>query len=117
MRQMDFNAWGIQTGPFASHSANFVRKYFQLFDFHTGGHILLPQRTNNGKGEFTQLKNWMRQMDFNARGVQSGPFAAHLANFVHKYFHLSHCHTVGHFLLPQMANNGKGEFTQLQNWM
>ena len=36
MKQMDFNAWGIQTVTFAVHSAHFVLKISQLFHFHTG---------------------------------------------------------------------------------
>ena len=48
-QQMDFNAWSIQTVPFAIHSAHFVLKFSQLFHFHTGSHFLLPQRANNGK--------------------------------------------------------------------
>ena len=40
-----------------------------------------------GKVEFTQFQNWIRQVDFNARGIQTGPFAAHSAHFVLKFFH------------------------------
>ena len=39
MRQRGFSA--IQSGPFASHSASFVLKIFQLFHFHTGVPILI----------------------------------------------------------------------------
>ena len=46
-----------------------------------------------GKVEFTQLQNWMRQMDFNAWGIQTGPFAAHKTHFVQDIFHLFHFHT------------------------
>ena len=41
MPQMDFNAWGIQNGPFAAHAATFAPKIFQLFHFHTGEPILI----------------------------------------------------------------------------
>ena len=82
MTQMDFNAWGIQTGPFAVHWAHFILKIFHLFTFILGSHFLLPQRANYGKLRFTQLKNWIRQMDFNAWGIQTGPFAVHWAHFV-----------------------------------
>ena len=41
MPQIDFNAWGIQTGPFAAHADTFVPKIFKLFYFHTGEPILI----------------------------------------------------------------------------
>ena len=41
MRQRGSCAWGIQTGPFAAHSATFVFKFLQLFHFHTGRPILI----------------------------------------------------------------------------
>ena len=44
---MNFDAWVIQTIPFAVLSAHFVVKIFHLFlHFHTGSHFLLPQRAN-----------------------------------------------------------------------
>ena len=48
---------------------------------------------NYGKGEFTQLQNWMLQMDFNAWGIQTEPFAFLGAHFVSEDFHLFHFHT------------------------
>ena len=36
MRLRGFSAWGIQTRAFAACWANFVRKFFQLFDLYTG---------------------------------------------------------------------------------
>ena len=36
-----FNAFGIQTGPFAACIATFVPKIFDLFHFHTGRPILI----------------------------------------------------------------------------
>ena len=65
------------------------RKFSIFFIFILGSHFLLPQRANYGKGEFTQLQNWMLQMDFNAWGIQTGPFAFHSAQFGMKIFHLS----------------------------
>ena len=41
MGQMVSSAWGIQTGPFAAHSAPFVLKLFHLFHLHTGEPILI----------------------------------------------------------------------------
>ena len=41
MKQRDFSAWGIQTGPFAALWAHIVPKDFQLFHFHTGRPILI----------------------------------------------------------------------------
>ena len=48
-----------------------------FFTFILGSHFLLPQRANNVKGDFTQFQIWIRQVDFNAWGSQTGPFAAH----------------------------------------
>ena len=42
-----------------------------------GGQFLLPQRANNGKREFFQLQNWMRQRVSSAWDIQTVPFAAH----------------------------------------
>ena len=77
----------------------------------------LPQRANNGKGAFIQLQNWMRQGFSSAWGIQTGPFAAHWALLFQKIFNFFSFILGGQFLLPQMANNGKGRFIQLQNWM
>ena len=44
MRQRVFDAWGIQTGPFAAHSVHFVLKSFNIFfTFILGSHFLLPR--------------------------------------------------------------------------
>ena len=64
-----------------------------FFTFILGKHFLLPQRTNNGKGEFIQLQYWIRQGVFIAWGIQTGPFAAHSAHFVLEIFQLFHFHT------------------------
>ena len=45
------------------------------FTFILGRPFLLPQRANNGKGEFSQLEKWMRQRGLSAWGNQTGPFA------------------------------------------
>ena len=69
-----------------------------------------------GKGEFTKLQNWMRQVDLDARGIQTGPFAAHSAHFAPIFI----IFVVGsHFLLPQSRGPiiGKGEITPPQDWM
>ena len=51
--------------------------YFCIFfTFILGGQFLLPERANNGKREFTQLQNWMRQRAFSAWGIQTGPFSS-----------------------------------------
>ena len=69
-----------------------------------------------GKREISQLQSWMRQMDFNALGIQTRPFAAHSAHFVLIFLHLLHFHTGKPFLITP-ANNGKGEISQLKNGM
>ena len=38
--------------------------------------LSLPQRANNGIGEFSQLPIWMRLRGFSAWGIQTGLFAA-----------------------------------------
>ena len=48
---------------------------FSKFYLYTGGQFLLPQRANNEKMEFSQLKKWTGQRGFSAWGIQSGPFA------------------------------------------
>ena len=48
-----------------------------FFTFILEGQFLLPQRANNGKREFFQPQNWMRQRVSSAWGIQTGPFAAH----------------------------------------
>ena len=55
--------------------------------------FLLPQRANNGKGEFSQLQKWMRQRGFSAWGLQTRPLAALWAHFVLNNFQLFHFHT------------------------
>ena len=52
-----------------------------------------------GKVEFTQLQNWMRQMESNAWGIQTGPLASHSVPFVLKIFLLFHLHTGEPFLI------------------
>ena len=65
-----------------------LQKISNFFTFILGGQFLLPQRANNGRGEFIQLQNWMRQWVFSAWGIQTGPFAACLAPFVLIIFQL-----------------------------
>ena len=66
---------------------------FNFFTFILGGQFLLPQRANNGKREFTQLQNWMRQRGFSAWGIQTGPLASLCTSHNLKLFHLFHLHT------------------------
>ena len=53
LMQRGFSECGIQIGPFAHCSANFDNPFSQ--HFHTERPILLPQRANMQKGEFSQL--------------------------------------------------------------
>ena len=50
---MDFNAWGVEIGPFAASSAHFVLIFFQLFHFHTGMPILITP-----EGQFWEMGNF-----------------------------------------------------------
>ena len=61
--------------------------------FILGGQFLLPQRANNGKREFTQLQNWMRQRIFSAWGILIGLFSAHGAHLALEFFQLFNFHT------------------------
>ena len=59
MRQMDFDAWGIQTGPFAVLSAHFVKKQLGLLHLHTGKPFLITP----GKWGLAMLSigDWRRE--------------------------------------------------------
>ena len=46
-----------------------------------------------GKGEFSQLQNWMRQMGLGAWDIQTGPFVSSWAPFIEEIFQLFHFHT------------------------
>ena len=107
MKQMDLNALGIQTGPFAVHSAHFVLKPFLSFSLSYWGAIsYYPIGPITGKGEFTQLQNWMTQMESNALGIQTGPFAVPSAHFVLKLFQLLRFHTGKPFLItPELGQS------------
>ena len=70
-----------------------------FFTFILGSHSLLPQKANNWKVEFTQLQNWMEQIDINGWGIQTGPFAADSAHLILKIFHLFHFLTGEPFLI------------------
>ena len=65
---------------------------FNFFTLMLGGQFLLPQRANNGKGEFIQPQNWMRQRGFSPWGIQTGTVAVHWAHFVPNDFQLFHFH-------------------------
>ena len=54
-----------------------LQEFSNFFTFILEGQFLLPQRANNGKGEFSQLQNWMTQRNGRAWGIPTGPFAAH----------------------------------------
>ena len=51
-------------------------EFSNFFTFILGGQFLLPQRANNGKREFIELQNWMRQRILGAWAIHSGPFAS-----------------------------------------
>ena len=72
-----------------------------------GSHFLLSQRANNGKREFTQLQNWMRQRGLCVRTIQSGPFASLWATFIPQFFRLFHFYTGRPILITPGAINGK----------
>ena len=118
MRQRGLGAWGIQNGPFAAHWAHFVPEDFQLFHFHTGRPILItPRGPIMGKGNSPNFKiGWDR--GFPVPGAfkldhlhPSKPI------LLGQFFNFFTFILGGQFLLPQKANNGKREFTQLQKWM
>ena len=79
-----------QLQPFAPL---FFWKFSILFTFILGSPLLLPQMANNEKREFSQPQIWMRQRDFSALGLQTGPIAAFCTSLFLKIFHLFHLHT------------------------
>ena len=61
----------MATGPFCSPLSQFCSGNFSnFFTFILGSPFLLPQRANNGKGEFSQLQIWMRLRGLSAWGIQ-----------------------------------------------
>ena len=52
-----------------------VSQYREEIFVATGTPLLLPKRANIEKGEFSQLKVWIRQRGFSAWGIPTGPFA------------------------------------------
>ena len=103
MRQRGFYAWGIETGPFAACSADFVTIFFQVLIFILELPFLITTERGNEKNGLTQ--KWMRQRGFYAWGIETGPFAACSADFVTKNFHLFTMPPIiiptCQFLLPQ----------------
>ena len=67
----------FKLGPLQPIRPLLFPNFCNFFIFILGSHFLLPQRANNGKGEFFQLQNWMRQRVFSTLGIQTGPSAAH----------------------------------------
>ena len=67
--------------------------FYNFFTFILGGQFLSPQRANNGKREFIQLQNWMRQRGLGAKAIPSGPYESLWATFVLENFQLFHFHT------------------------
>ena len=65
-------------------------KFSNFFTFIMGVQLLLPQRANYEKREFTQLQKWTRHRGFSAWGNQTGPIAVCCASFVHQIFQLFH---------------------------
>ena len=62
------------------------KKVSTFFTFILGGQFLLPKWPNNGKREFSQPQNWMRQRVFGAWGIQTVPLASLGAHFVQEIF-------------------------------
>ena len=57
IRYRGFSTWGIQTGPFAACSANFVHRIFHHPALYTGGsHFLLSQREEERKQQGLEMR-------------------------------------------------------------
>ena len=69
------------------------RYFYTFFTFILGSPFLLPQRTNYQKGEFCKLQIWMKQRNFSACSIQTGPLAVFWVYFVQIFSHLFHFHT------------------------
>ena len=54
MTQRDFNAWAIQTVPFAAHSVPFALKNIHLSRLYWGAISYYPRGLIMGKVEFTR---------------------------------------------------------------
>ena len=77
VRERDFSAWGIQTGPIAAFYANFVPQILQFIQFHAGRPILItPEggRLKMRKGKSSELDE--TQGFGCAWGILTGPLAA-----------------------------------------
>ena len=103
-------AWGIQTGSFAALWAHFVLEILILFNLHIWRLIL------------TKRVQWKKEFSHNWRGFSAWAFKLdHLKSLepilFQKFFNFSTLILGGQFLLPQGANNGEGEFIQLQKRM
>ena len=55
----------FKVDPFQGFEQLLFWNFYTFFTLILGGQFLLPQSANNGKGEFTQLQNWMRQRHSN----------------------------------------------------
>ena len=82
MRHRSFCTLGVQTGPFAACSANFVAIFLSLPDLYTGGSLfLLPQREEERKQQGLDMGKGDSLKSFCTWGIQSGPFAARQTDF------------------------------------
>ena len=105
-----FSPWGIHPDPFVAYWANFVFKFHQIFEWHTG--ILVLGLLNVIQAFWSLgLSNWsicillsqfckkilssfwMLFRHFSVWGIQSDPFAASLANLVIGFYETSECHS------------------------
>ena len=92
-------------------------KFYNFFTFILGGQFLLPQRAYMRKGNSPNSKIG-QDREFSVPGA----FKLHHLQPVKPilFSRFSNFFTFilgGQFLLPQRANNEKGEFIQLQKWM
>ena len=62
------------------------QKIFNFSTFILGGQFLLPQRANNGKREFIQLQNLMRQRGYQCLGHSNLTICSPLSPFCPKIF-------------------------------
>ena len=103
MRQKGFGAWGIQSRPFAVHSALFVKKFFHALCFHTRRPILISWEGQYGGRRIlaTPKEEKTRQRD-----LVHGAF--NMVHLVLRRSHLFDCHTGKPIVLTSISGSGRG---------
>ena len=115
-----FSAWDIQTGPFAALQANFVLKFYQLFNFHTGEPILItPERERERERGGLKKGKWHSHnlgetQDYECLGHSNRTICSPLSLFcslIFFTFQLLYWGANSYYPRERRAENGKMEFS------